>query len=60
MANVPNQAILRSVEDIMKGEGQFYDPQAGCQMPAGSGNRVDDFLPDFLGQQRKIGKTHFT
>jgi len=49
VADVPDQAVARGVEDVMDGRGQFDDAEAGAEMPAGDGNRVDGLLPQFIG-----------
>ena len=41
MADVPDQAVGRRVEDIVQRHRQFDDAEAGAEMPAGLGDRID-------------------
>ena len=49
MADVPDQAVARGVEDVMDCRGQFDDAEAGAEMAAGDRNRIDGFLTQFVG-----------
>ena len=49
MADVPDQAVARGVEDVMDGGGQFDDAEAGAEMAAGDRNGVDGFLAQLVG-----------
>ena len=49
MADVPDQPVAGRVEDVMDGGGQFDDAEAGAEMAAGDGDRVDGFHPQFVG-----------
>ncbi len=48
MSDVPDQAIGRSVEDIMQGHGEFDDAKARAKMAPGDGNRPDGFFAQFV------------
>ena len=48
MADVPDQAVARRIEDVMDGRGQFDDAEAGAEMAAGHGDGVDGFLTQFV------------
>src|SRR3972149_7558234 len=50
MAHVPDQAVVRRVENIVKSYGQFDRPQAGSQVPPGLGDRVHHALSYLLSQ----------
>src|SRR6185312_4175625 len=49
MADVPDQAIARGVEDVMDGGGEFHDAQASAEMAAGDGDSVDGLLAKLIG-----------
>ena len=49
MADVPDQAVARGVEDVMDGGGQFDDAEAGAEMSAGDRNGIDGFLTQLVG-----------
>ena len=48
MADVPDQAVARRVEDVVDRGGQFHDAEAGAEMAAGHRNGVDGFLAKFI------------
>ena len=49
VADVPDQAVARGVEDVMDRGGQFDDAEAGAEMAAGHRNGVDGFLAQLVG-----------
>ena len=49
MADVPDQAVARGVEDVMDRGGQFDHAEAGAEMAAGYRDRVDGFLTKLVG-----------
>ena len=49
MADVPDQAVARRIEDVMDRGGEFDDAEAGAEMAAGHRNRVDGFLTKLVG-----------
>ena len=49
MADVPDQAVARRVEDVMDRRGQFDDAEAGAEMAAGDRDRIDGFLAQLVG-----------
>ena len=49
MADVPDQAVARGVEDVMDRRGQFDDAEAGAEMSAGDRDGIDGFLAQFVG-----------
>ena len=53
MADVPDQPVGRRVEDVVQRDGEFDHAKPGAEMAAGLGDRVDGFLPQFVG---KLGK----
>ncbi len=55
VADVPDQTIVGRVEDVVQGDGQLDDAQAGTEMPAGLANRVEQLLAQFVGQCFELG-----
>ena len=53
MADVPDQAIARRVENIVQRHGQFDDAEPGAQMPAGDRDGADRFGAQFVGDGRR-------
>ena len=49
VADVPDQAIARRVEDVMQGGGQLDHAETGAEMSARYRNRIDGFLTQFVG-----------
>ena len=49
VADVPDQLVMGSIEDVMKGDGKFDDPEGGAKMTSVHGNHVDDIIPQFSG-----------
>ena len=39
MAHIPDQPVLRRIEDVMQCDGQLYDAEARTKMPAADGGR---------------------
>jgi hypothetical protein len=54
MADVPDDAIMRGIENRVQSHGQFDYAEAGAQMPAGDGNRIDDFGAQFVGKLAQL------
>ena len=50
MADIPDELVIRRVENGVDGDGQFNNAQACAQMPARDGDSVDHFRTDFIGQ----------
>src|SRR4029077_2763522 len=49
MADVPDQAIARGVENVVQGGRQFDHAEAGAKMPACNRDRVDGLLAQLVG-----------
>ena len=47
MTHIPDNFIIRSTEDIMKGDSKFHNTQTGSKMSGIAGNNVNDKLPQF-------------
>ena len=54
MADVPDDPVVRGVEHVMQRDGEFDDAQAGAQMAAGDGDRVDRLGAQFVGNLPKL------
>ena len=54
VADVPDQAIVRGIEDGMQRDGQLDDAEAGAQMAAGDRDGVDHFGAQFVGQLAQV------
>ena len=50
VADIPDDAVMRRVKDVMKGNCQFDNAKSGAQMTAGNRNRIQHFCPQFFGQ----------
>ena len=48
MADVPDQLVVRGVEDVMQGDGQLDHAEAGAEMAAGHRHRTDGFGPQLV------------
>ncbi len=60
MANVPDQLIIRCVENVMQGYRQFDNAQAGPEMPPINRYVIDNELPKFGTDLWKIGLIQIT
>ena len=54
MADIPDQPVLRRVENIVERDGQFDDAQPGAEMAAGDRNRVDCLGAQLARQLRQL------
>ena len=52
VAGVPQQHVAGRVEGPVEGQGQLDHAEVGAEVAAGGGDRVDDELPDLLGERR--------
>ena len=50
MPDVPDQPVVRRVEDRMDGDRQLHHAQRGAEMTAGDRHRVDRLRPQFVRQ----------
>ena len=48
MANIPHERILRTLKNVMKGDGELDDAKARRQVATILGCRRDDFLTDYI------------
>jgi hypothetical protein len=54
MPDVPDQLIVRSIEDIMDSSCKFNNPETGPEMTGISGYDFEDELPDLLAELRQF------
>ena len=54
VADVPDEPVGRRVEYVMQRDRQLDDAEAGAEMAAGDRNRVDRFLPQFIGKLAQL------
>jgi hypothetical protein len=54
VADVPNQPVIRRVEYVMQRNGKLDHAEPGAQVPAGDGDSVDRFLPQFIGHLAQL------
>ncbi len=54
VADIPDQPVVRRIEDGVQGNGQFDDAKAGAEMAARDGDGVDDFLAQFVGKLAQL------
>ena len=50
VADVPDQPVGRRVEHVVQRHGQLDHAEAGAEMAAGLGDRVDGLPPQLVGQ----------
>src|SRR6266436_8709331 len=49
VADVPNQPVAGRIEDMMERNRQLHHAEAGAKMPTGLGYRVDEIMPQLIG-----------
>ena len=59
MADIPDQLVVRRVENIMKRQSQLHGAQRRGQMPAVGGDCVNDQLANFLSQSIHFSDAEF-
>ena len=50
VADVPHQAVIGGVEDVMQGDGQLDHAEAGTEVPAALANAVEQVLAQFVSE----------
>jgi hypothetical protein len=59
MANVPNKLVFGGIENKVKSQGQFDDPQIGPKVAAILCQDGDHFLPHLLSQDVQLLESQF-
>ena len=54
VADIPDELVLRGIEDVMDRHGQFDHPEARAEMPAAGAHRVDHLAAQFIGQLAQL------
>ena len=54
MADVPDQAVSRRVEDVVQRDGELDHAEAGAEMPAGDRDGVDRLLAQLVGDLAQL------
>src|SRR5215472_6988390 len=54
VADVPDDAVARRVEDVMQRDGELHRAKVGRQMPAGARDGFEDELAQLLRELRQI------
>src|SRR5882672_9811811 len=54
MADIPDDLVLRRIEDAVQGHGELDDAEASAEMAAGDRNRVDKLVAQFFGGLPKL------
>ncbi len=50
VADIPHQAVIGGVEDVMQGDGQLDHAEAGTEVPAALANAVEQVLAQFVSE----------
>jgi hypothetical protein len=48
MADVPDELVIRGVEQVMESDCELHDAEPGTQMPTGNGNCVNRLGAKFV------------
>jgi hypothetical protein len=59
VADIPDQAVVRRIEDVVQGDGQFDRAEIGRKVAPGLRNRFDEEAAQFLGQLRQLFAVQF-
>ena len=54
VADIPDQPVVRRVEDVVQRDRQFDDAKPGAEMAAGERNGVDQLGAQFGGELRQV------
>ena len=54
VADVEEEFVLGGMEGAVEGDGQFDHAEVGSEMAAGFGDGADEFIADFLGEEREV------
>ena len=56
VADVPHQAVIRRIQDVMQGHGQLDHAQAGAEVSAGTADAVQQIGTQLVGQLAQLGR----
>src|SRR5258706_9761611 len=54
VADIPDDLVLRRIEDAVQGDGELDDAEPGAEMATGDRNRVDKLVAQFIGGLPKL------
>ncbi len=54
VADIPDQLVVRGIEDVVKRDGQFDDAKARAEMATGDGDRADCLGAQFVGNLLQV------
>ena len=54
MTDIPDQPIMRRVEDVVQRHSQLDDAEAGAEVTAGNRNRIDQLGAQLVGELSQI------
>src|SRR5690606_4435062 len=54
MADIPDQAVVRRVEQPVQGDGELDHAQPGAEMPAAAADRFDQVGAQLIGNGSKL------
>ncbi len=60
VTDIPDQPVMRGVEQVMKRDGEFHDAQAGAEMATCLAHRVQQVFAQLIGQPGQAGLVHGT
>ena len=55
MADIPDQTVMRRVENVMDRHGELDDAEARTEMPAGHGDGIDCLVAQLVGELSQFG-----
>ncbi len=56
VSHVPDQAVVRRLEDIVKGNRQLDGTQPGCEVTATGRDRLNEEFPQLAGYRGQLGQ----
>ena len=54
VADIPNDLVVRRIEQVMQSHRQFDNPKAGTEMPTRYRDGIDGFRPQFVRDLLKL------
>ena len=54
MTDIPDETVVRRVEDVVERDRELDDAEARAEMAARHRNRIDGFAAQFVGESRQL------
>src|SRR5215469_358869 len=54
VTDIPDQSVMRRVENVMQCHGQLYDTEAGAEVTAGNGYGIDQLGAQLVGKLPQV------